>query len=204
MSSQLTAVRRRASALPPEERRAAIFEATLPLLVAHGEMVTTRQIAEAAGIAEGTIFRAFADKDELIGAVVETALDTANLEAQLATVDRSLPFDEVLVAAVAILQQRVVGVWRLLSSIGPRFHDPTRKPVIELRALVDLFDDKRAKLRADARTAARQLRALTLAATHPMMVSESMTPSEIVELFLYGVSKARPRTPSTDGGQAQC
>ena len=42
-----------------------IVAATLPLLLEHGELVTTRQIAEAAGIAEGTIFRVFADKDEL-------------------------------------------------------------------------------------------------------------------------------------------
>lgn len=193
MPAPLAAVRRRASALPPEERRAAIVDATLPLLLEHGEMLTTRQIAEAAGIAEGTIFRAFADKDELIAAVVEAALDTATLEAHLETVDRSQPFDQVLVDAVAILQQRVVGIWRLLSGIGPRFHDPTRKPVIELSALVTIFDDKRAKLRVDAGTAARQLRALTLAATHPMMVSESMSPAEIVELFLFGVSKGRPK-----------
>ena len=66
---------RRAEALPADERRAMIVEAMLPLLLEHGEMVTTRQIAEAAGIAEGTIFRVFADKDELIAAVVEHAAD---------------------------------------------------------------------------------------------------------------------------------
>jgi AcrR family transcriptional regulator len=204
VSDQLTAVRRRAAALPPEERRAAIVEATLPLLVKHGEMVTTRQIAEAAEIAEGTIFRAFADKDELIAAVVESALDTAPLEAHLETIDRSMPFEGVLLAAVVILQQRVLELWRLLSSIGPRFHDPTRRPVIEIAALVELLDDKRAKLRVEPAVAARHLRALTLAATHPMMVSESMSPEEIVELFLHGVSRTRPRTPSADGGQAPC
>ena len=193
MSAPLTAVRRRASALPPEERRVAIVDATLPLLLEHGEMLTTRQIAEAAGIAEGTIFRAFADKDELIATVVEAALDTAHLEEQLETVDRSQPFEQVLIDAVEILQERVVGIWRLLSGIGPRFHDPTRKPVIELRALVTICSDKRAKFRVDAPTAARHLRALTLAATHPMMVSESMSSAEIVELFLFGVSKTRPK-----------
>ncbi|MCU1430433.1 MAG: DNA-binding transcriptional regulator, AcrR family, partial [Actinomycetia bacterium] len=36
-----------------------IVAATLPLLLEHGDRVTSRQIAEAAGIAEGTIFRAF-------------------------------------------------------------------------------------------------------------------------------------------------
>ena len=64
-----------------------IVEAMLPLLLEHGEMVTTRQIAEAAGIAEGTIFRVFADKDELIAAVVEHATDPAPIEQALAAID---------------------------------------------------------------------------------------------------------------------
>src|SRR3546814_17138747 len=42
----------RAPALPADERREAIIRATLPLLLEHAEMVSTRQIAEAAGIGE--------------------------------------------------------------------------------------------------------------------------------------------------------
>ena len=68
--------RTRATALPPSERRAEIIAATLPLVLAHGAAVTTRQIAEAAGIAEGTIFRVFPDKESLIEAVVESAFDS--------------------------------------------------------------------------------------------------------------------------------
>ena len=67
--------RKRASALPPDERRSAIIDATLPLLLENAEMVTTRQIAEASGIAEGTIFRVFADKDAVIAAVIDAAVD---------------------------------------------------------------------------------------------------------------------------------
>src|SRR3954470_108552 len=93
-------VRPRATAMPPSERRADIVAATLPLLLAHGTSVTTRQIAEAAGIAEGTIFRVFPDKDSLIAAVFEAALDTASVDAALAAIDTCLPLDERLVAAV--------------------------------------------------------------------------------------------------------
>src|SRR3954469_21587814 len=66
--------RRRVPALAPEDRRAAIIEATVPLLREHGVLVTTRQIADAAGIAEGTIFGVFPDKPSLIRAAVLSAL----------------------------------------------------------------------------------------------------------------------------------
>src|SRR5205807_8072614 len=100
----------RAVALPADERRRMIVEATLPLLLQNGEMVTTRQIADAAGIAEGTIFRVFEDKDELIGALIERALDPEPLEEALRTIDFAQPLDRCLQSAVVIIQQRVVDV----------------------------------------------------------------------------------------------
>ena len=52
--------------MSPEDRRQMIVRAVLPLVVEHGAAVTTSQIARAAGICEGTVFRAFKDKDELL------------------------------------------------------------------------------------------------------------------------------------------
>src|SRR5450631_2111840 len=89
---------RRAAALPPDQRRSMIVEATLPLLIEQGDRVTTKQIAEAAGIAEGTIFRAFGGKDEVIAAVVEAALDPEPLETALYAIPIVLPFEDWLAA----------------------------------------------------------------------------------------------------------
>jgi len=178
---------RRAAALPPDQRRSMIVEATLPLLIEHGDRVTTKQIAEAAGIAEGTIFRAFGDKDEVIAAVVEAALDPEPLEAALAAIPAALPFEARLEAAIVIMQQRVIDIWRLVSSIGTRFHEMTRRPMVDSDALVRIFDANRAGIAVEPIVAARLLRALTLSTTHPMLAGEPMSPNELVQLFLHGV-----------------
>jgi AcrR family transcriptional regulator len=184
--------RRRAAALPPDERRSMIIATTIPLLIEHGEMVTTRQIADAAGIAEGTIFRAFADKDELLAAVIDAALDPAPLELALATIDPALPLEDIVGRAAGIAQRRVVEIWRLVSSLGTRFHDRRKGPVADSPALTRLLEPHRAELAFPPRTAARMLRALVFAMSHPMMVEKASSPREIAEVFLHGVSKQEP------------
>jgi AcrR family transcriptional regulator len=182
---------RRAAALPPDQRRSMIVDATLPLLIEHGDRVTTKQIAEAAGIAEGTIFRAFGDKDEVIAAVVEAALDPEPLEAALNAIPAELGFEAWLAAAIVIMQQRVIDIWRLVSSIGTRFHEMTRRPMVDSDALVRIFDVYRAEIAVEPIVAARLLRALTLSTTHPMLAGEPMSPNELVQLFLHGVEATR-------------
>jgi len=73
----------RARPMSRDERRAAIALATVPLLEQHGAQVSTRQIALAAGVAEGTLFRAFDDKMELLTAAAERALDPTSGVAEL-------------------------------------------------------------------------------------------------------------------------
>ena len=181
---------KRAAALPPDERRSMIVAATLPLLLEYGDRVTSRQIAEAAGIAEGTIFRAFADKDEVIAAAVEAALDAEPLETALNAIPTALAFEERLAAAIVIMQQRVIDIWRLVSSIGPRFHEITRRPMVDSDALVCLFNQNRTRISVEPIVAARLLRALTLSTTHPMLAGEPMSPDELIALFLRGVGGA--------------
>jgi AcrR family transcriptional regulator len=187
----------RAAALPPDERRAAIARATLPLLLERGLTVTTRQIAEAAGVAEGTIFRAFPDKDAVVRAAIDLAFDPAPTEQALAAIDAGLTFEDQLTEAVAIIQRRLSVIWKLVSAVGEwreRPHRPPDSPI--LAALVARHDGL---VRMEPAAAARHLRALTLAASHPALADEPLEPAEIVRLLLDGI---RVRTEALAGADA--
>jgi AcrR family transcriptional regulator len=182
-------VTRRAPALPADERRAAIVTATLPLLVERGTNVSTRQIAEAAGIAEGTIFRVFPDKEAVLRAAVEQAFDPEPTERAIAAIDRRLSFPRQLAEAVRVMQRRLADIWRLVSALGDNGPVP-KAPPGDFTELVVLFEAERDRIRTDPLTAARQLRALTLATSHPILaVDGPMSPAEIVSLYLDGIRR---------------
>lgn len=187
----------RAAALPPDERRAAIISATLPLVMQHGASVSTRQIAESAGIAEGTIFRVFPDKDTLIKAVIEAALDPSAAEAAIQQIDASIDLRGRLTAAVEIIQRRLNDVWRLFSAVGydnVKNSGEQRRPR-DIKGLSELIEPDAHLLDRDAAATARILYAMTLAMSHPMLTAdEPASPVEIVSILLDGIRSDR------DGG----
>ncbi|MEO8265659.1 MAG: TetR/AcrR family transcriptional regulator [Ilumatobacteraceae bacterium] len=181
----------RAAPLPPSERRAAIVAATLPLLLVHGSAVTTRQIAEAAGIAEGTIFRAFPDIESLLQATVDAAYDPAQVAKELEAISGSGSLERRLVQAVRILQARLTSMWQLTSITGVPKPAARGKTVDrpDVAALIAIFEPDRHRLRRSPAAAAHVLRGLTLAGTHPALTADgaAMTPEEVVSLLLDGL-----------------
>lgn len=146
--------------------------------------MTTRELARAAGVSEGTLFNVFSGKDELITAVVESALDQEPFERAVRAIDPTLgPFDAV-VAAVRLVQERTVEIWQLLSALGTHQASGDR-PLPVSSALTELFE--RYDLTLGAPEASRLLRALTLALTHPRLTPEAMAPERIASVFLHGV-----------------
>lgn len=186
--------------MAPDERRAAIIAATLPLLRVHGNAVTTKQIAEACGVGEGTVFRAFPDKAAIIDAALASAFDPAPGLAELAGIDPALPLSERLVAAVEILQDRlrsVIGLMMVLHRTAPPA--AARKRITDdeqaregqarvLRAIEKLIAPDAGDLRVSPAQAARTVRMLAFAGTHPGITDETpMSATEIVSVLLHGV-----------------
>jgi AcrR family transcriptional regulator len=191
----------RARPLPPEERRAALIAVTLPLLGQCGTRVTTRQIAEAAGVAEGTIFRVFRDKDELVRVTLDAAFDPAPALAELDKIDTDLPLRVKLLAVTSVLQRRLLSVFNLMMSLRttapPEHLDERRKSAGPAHAaisdkIVGLLEPDRAQFDRPVGEVVRLLRMLTFAGSHPMITDgDLLTAEEITDVLLHGVCAKR-------------
>jgi AcrR family transcriptional regulator len=184
--------------MAPDDRRAAIVDATLPLVLEHGSGVSTRLIAEAADVAEGTIYRVFPDKDALMCAVTEKAFDPEPTLAQLAAIDRQLPLRDRLVAAAMVMQHRLVGAFVLIDALGLTGPPPGRQEARRVMndafhaALVDVVGPDEPALTVPAGELVHVLRLLVFSGSHPRISDGRLLDAEqIVTILLDGVL-ARP------------
>jgi AcrR family transcriptional regulator len=186
----------RAEPLPPEQRRAALIAATLPLVLRQGANVSTKQIAAACNVAEGTIFRVFRTKDELVDAAIASAFDPTSSVEELDQIDLSSSLVERLEQTVEILQRRFSRVIHLMDAIGSeRSVQAGRDPETAaghrtqvVRKVADLIRPFEAELRLDALEAARRLWLFTFAGTHPRLLDgKPIDRSEIISTLLDGI-----------------
>jgi AcrR family transcriptional regulator len=190
--------RRRVPALAPDERRAELIAATLTLLREHGLDVSTRQIAQAAGVAEGTIFRVFPDKPSLICAAVASAFDPAPTISALAKIPPTDSLRDRLISAAAILAHRVSQNASLLAATrGLGAEAPSRSgPPAEIRhalgriveAVTELVQPDRELLRCSPAMTAQLFFSMIVTTTRGGWGgTEPMNSDEIVALLLDGL-----------------
>ncbi|MFT8394629.1 TetR/AcrR family transcriptional regulator [Propionibacterium sp.] len=192
----------RAAPLPADERRRTIIDATRPLLVAHGAAFTTKQIAEAAGVAEGTIFRVFGSKQELLDAVIEDVLDPTPTIRAIQAFPEDPDLGARVTRTITLLHDNIAGVTALFAAlhampspdISPHPHKGKRPMTTRNRALQDAIEVTLTpwadQLRSDLPRAAALLRSVALATYHPMFGDHLHTsPAALADLLLHGLQK---------------
>lgn len=195
----------RAKPLPPDDRRRAIIEAVIPLLLEKGSALTSREMAQAAGVSEGTIFSVFPDKPAVIIEAVKVTMDSAPFRAAIADVPRTASLEDQLESVAVILLERserigtLVGVLRTIQPTGPDKPAEAHRYVMEsnaaiLEALTELLDRHQECLRVKPDRAAVAFMGFVFANAHPLMAPDAKPgAAEIVDMLLHGIA-----TPSRE------
>lgn len=180
-----------------------LVDAVTPLLSEFGSAVTTRQIAERAGIAEGTIFRAFGTKEELIQAAVDRHLDAEPFRKKLRAVDVDLPLEARVRSIVVLMRERFTTVFTVMTALGllgkPHSHDP-RRDFTEI--LSHSLEPDLERLHFTAERSAQIIRMVGLAACMPQIhLGTGFDDDEITALILYGIA-GHASAVSSPGGRS--
>ncbi|MGI5154427.1 TetR/AcrR family transcriptional regulator [Microbispora sp. CA-102843] len=200
--------RRRAPAMSPEQRRAMIVAAALPLVAEYGAAVTTGQIARAAGIGEGTVFRAFGDKDELLDACLVEAMNPGHVLRELASISLDEPLPDRLTQAAEALRAHLGRMGTVIGALHGTGHRRERSPgdrqapgdrpapggreasmKATHEAIVEIIEPDRAALRLEPERIASVF--LGMLFTRPLSASAGVDPSpeELVDILLHGTLK---------------
>lgn len=170
------------------DRRAQIIEAVTPAVLEHGVGITTRQLAEAAGVAEGTLFKAFGDKESLLTALVEQHMTDADAAGSF----ESDSLEQLVATMVSVLVERMRFMFRLAMALGPiaqRVAEQRREDFEHSKSWIAAhFEPFEAQLRVTPLVAAELVRTLAWAvAADGGETGPSSQTGDIVQVLLHGI-----------------
>lgn len=174
--------------------------ATLPLVSEYGAAVTTAQIARAAGIGEGTIFRVFSDKEELLDACVAEVMNPDHVLRELATISLDEPLGARLTQAAEALRAHLERIGTVIGALyasghrreraqaGDRPAPGGREASMEAthEAVTELIEPDRAELRMEPGKIASVFLGMLFTRSHPASRDTDLSPEELVDILLHG------------------
>lgn len=183
--------------MKPDERRAHLEGAAITVLRREGRGATTKGIATEAGVAEGTIFRVFETKEELIQAALARACDPSPLLDQIAEIDAHSPLRAKILAVVTAYQRHLVDLFELMNAVGimrppesvrhraTKSHTRVHEPVhVQMLALIEPHAHQ---LTVTPTHLVRVLRLLTFSGSNAHIAhGHLLTPEQIVHIVLDG------------------
>lgn len=191
--------------MPIEERREELLAAARAVMLEQGRAVTTKQIAQRAGVSEGTVFNVFSSKDELVDATIRSAMFPPGYLADLAAVPAGAGLRETLYAIARIDQAYLLDRLSFMEAAHVFPHGQThdgehRSYNQERRRIVrDLVEPFGAELAVDIATALTAFEVGVFGASHPGFTGEEVpAPERIVDLVLDGIAVRRGRPPLHD------
>ncbi len=184
--------------MTPDERRAQLEGAAIAVLRDKGLAATTKEIAEQAGVAEGTIFRVFDTKDDLVQAALIRAFDPVPLIGHLAQINPQRPLRQRLLAMVTAHQGHLTELFGLMGAVGMvrppeslrhhghQAHGDAQTQVHD--AMLALIEPDADQLSISPHELLRLLRMLTFAGSHKHIAhGDLLAPQQIVDVLLDGV-----------------
>lgn len=167
-----------------------IIDAVIPVLIEQGRAVTTKQLAEAAGLGEGTIFRAFGDKESLIEAAAARYFDPEPLLQSLRSIDSGLSLERKVGAILFHMRARMLGVHGMMNALGMVGRPPVRQGPNDTQSVIgEVLAPDLDSLRVSPERAVQFIRLVAFSAAIPSFNGGNEIPTdELARLITYGIA----------------
>lgn len=173
-----------------------IAAAAIPLFIERGASLTTREIADELGIAEGTIFRAFGDKETLVRSVIDAFFDEENQRLASVLEAPELGVVEKLQVIIRESRTRAKGMFVMLSLLEPvdaREYLKNQSPDAFEATIAAAFDAETMDFNLPKERLGTLLRFLIFATSASRMgASTPLTDDDLVNFALYGFIGQKP------------